>query len=197
MSDNQFGDPSPNPYQSSMPTPAQITGVKPVTLTVFGILNLVFAIMGLCGVGVFLLQLALVEMPAQADNPILDLSNRPAYRMFTMVHMSAGAIATIVLLIGGVGLLQGKPYGRKFSIGWAIYAIVAAIVATVFTSILLTMPMIEQANTMPEGPEKIGLIGGAVGASVGGVCGIIYPIVLLIFMMRGPIVSYMRAQELR
>lgn len=194
---NDFGNIPNNPYQApawSGQAPAAM--VKPVSMTVFGVINLVWGAMGLCGIVASTVQIFVLGSNPAMKNPVIDLMNaNPVYWGFMMLSMIVGFLFTIVLMIGGVGLLNGRPYGRKCSIVYAIYAIIAAIVGTVFNFIFLLLPLLQQADGMAAGPEKAGLIGGAIGGTVGGVCGVIYPIVLLIFMMRAPIVNYMRAQQ--
>ena len=195
MSNNEFGDFPNNPYQSAQPTASVVSGTKPTSVTVFGILNIVFGIMGLCQVVAFVGQTAIMESQQQINNPILELTNSPFYFGFTVVHMGLNFIATIFLLTSGIGLLGGKPYGRTLAIAWAIFALILSAVGVVFIALFLLMPLLERAAGMPEGPEKMALIFGGIGGTVGGLCGMIYPVVLLIFMMRAPLVNYMRAQR--
>lgn len=195
MSTNEPGDFSSNPYQSSAPTPVVPGDNKPASITVFGILNIVFAIMGFCGVVAFVVQTTVVGSQTPMNNPIFELTNSPVYFGFTVVQMVLGFVANILLLVGGIGLLGGKPYGRTLAIIWAIFQLFFAVVSIIFTAIFLMLPLIERAGEMPEGPEKVGLIVGGVSATAGGLCAMIYPIVLLIFMMRAPVVNYMRAQR--
>lgn len=195
MSNNEFRDPSDNPYQSAIPTPALVGNTKPTSITVFGILNVVYGVMGLCSTIVFFIQMALMGSQPQVDNPILELTNTPVYHGFTLVQMGLNFLATIVLLTSGVGLLGGKPYGRTLSIIFAVFSLISVVVNIVFTAIFLLMPLMERASEMGEGPEKMGLVFGGIALTAGGLCGTIYPIVLLVFMMRAPVVNYMRAQR--
>jgi hypothetical protein len=151
--------------------------------------------MGLCSVAVMGIQMAAMESQPQVDNPIMELTNTPIYYGYTLVQMVFNVIATILLLVSGFGLLAGKPYGRTLSIIWAICSIVMALVGMVFVIMYLVLPMMERVNAMDDGPDKMAFMFGGIGAGIGGACGLIYPIVLLIFMMRAPVVNYMRAQR--
>lgn len=195
MSNNDFGN-TPNPYQSVTVPSAEPQTVKPVSMTVFGILNLVFGLMGLCGVAFASAQWALMSTGQMATNPIWEQMNSQAtYAGLRIVLLGVGFIFTIVLVVAGVGLLNGKPYGRTLSMAYGIYGIIASVVEFVVNAIFLTGPLIEQADTMPEGPERIGIIVGAVSVTVGSLCSLAYPIILLIFMMRAPLVNYMRGRQ--
>ena len=92
------------------------------------------------------------------------------------------------MALAGVGLLRLKSWGRKLSIGYAIYAIVFTIISSAANFMFLFRPMMEEAQQR-QGVEAGAAIGGAIGASVGSCFGLIYPIILLIFMMRPKVVA--------
>jgi hypothetical protein len=178
----------PNPYQ---PPVEVLSGgydsakpPRPTSVTVFGILNLVFGLLGLCGTAV---SSAVFFMPQNPNmrNPVLDLmAANPVYRLFTFVSMGLGVIAAFVLIVAGIGLLQTKSFGRTLSIGYSIYAILSGIVGMAFSFMFLIVPLLRQAEAARAGPEQAGAIGGMIGGLFGGCVGLAYPIVLLIFMCR-------------
>jgi hypothetical protein len=55
------------------------------------------------------------------------------------------------------------------------------------------MPLLQQASEM-SGPEQAGVMGGAIGGVMGGCFGLIYPILLLFFMMRPNVVAAFQPQ---
>ena len=195
MSNNEFGDSTDNPYQAIGRAPLVPVSSKPTSLTVFGIINIVYGVMGVCGVAAMSIQMALVDAQPQMDNPMIDLTNSPIYRGYTIVQLILNVLFTILLLVSGFGLLAGKPYGRTLSIVWSICSLIMGVIGIVFVTMFLIVPLMERANAMDEGPEKMALMFGSIGAGVGGLCGMIYPVVLLIFMMRAPVVNYMRVQQ--
>lgn len=183
----------PNPYQSNVAgAPLPPAGsAKPTSITVFGILNIIFGALGICGlsvavVGLFAPMAAGMELPE--DNPM----NSPAYRVFTIVTIPLGLVATIVLVAAGVGLLNDKDWGRKFSIGYAIYAIVSGLIGTVLNVVLIMVPMMQQ---MGGGEQMAAAVGGMVGGTIGGCIGLIYPALLWYFMTRPHVVNYLRAHS--
>jgi hypothetical protein len=118
-------------------------------------------------------------------NPVLDLmAENPGYRLFNQVSLGLGFIATIVLIIAGVGLLQSKSFGRTLSIGYGIYALLSGIVGLIASYVFLIQPLLERAQAAGGGPEQAGAIGGMIGGLFGGCLGLVYPILLLIFMCR-------------
>jgi hypothetical protein len=190
-----MSNPYSSPFPDSMPKPS-VPPSRPASATVFGILNLVFAGLGLCGVCFGLIPLlGLMQMPNQPPNPVFELmEENEAYKMFTFVTMGLGFIATCVLGIAGIGLLKMQAWGRQLSIVYAVYAILAAIVGFIANWFWLIGPLMERANQMGPGPEQAAAIGGAIGGTVGGCFGVIYPIILLIFMMRPSFAQAFRTQ---
>jgi hypothetical protein len=197
MSNNDFGNLPGNPYATVVSPEMQPTAGKPVSLTVFGIINIVWGALFLClsivGIGqMFLLDAMRAGMP----NPALDvIHDNPAVFFFMIALNAFNFIFSAVLIFGGIGLLSGKPYGRSLSISYAIYGIVSPVLNAIFSLVFMMGPVLERAEAMPDGPEKAGATIGAIGGVAGNVCMMIYPIVLLVFMMRGPVVNYMRAQR--
>lgn len=163
---------------------------RPQAVTVFGILNIIFAVLGVVGM---IGTLAMFSVSANSDNPIIKVMREsPGYATWMKFTIPIGIITCMLLAAAGIGLLRLKPWGRKLSIGYAIYAIVFTTISTAINFLFLFRPLIEEAQQR-QGPEAAGAIGGAVGASFGGCFGLIYPIILLIFMMRPKIVAAFRA----
>ena len=159
---------------------------RPGSVTAFGILNIVFAVFGFFGL---LGTMALFSITGTSNNPVVKIVREiPAYAAWLKLTIPLGLLTCGVLLAAGIGLLRLENWGRKLSIGYAIYAIVFSILGLVMNFIFLFGPLLEEASKK-HGPEAAGAIGGAVGGSVGGFFGLIYPILLLVFMMRPKVVA--------
>jgi hypothetical protein len=92
-----------------------------------------------------------------------------------------GLLTCIILLIAGLGLLCLKSWARKLSIAYAIYGIGMHILTTAVSSIFLVQPFLKNNQDSQAATIAIfGLIGGGVGVCLG----LIYPILLLVFMLR-------------
>jgi hypothetical protein len=161
---------------------------RPTSVTVFGVLNLVFGFLGICGVAAGALSFAIPQNP-DMPNPVMEImATNVVYSTFTKVSLGCSAIATLVLIAAGIGLLGMKPWGRMASIGYGIYAIVMGLVGLVINAVYVSMPLMQQASEM-QGPEAAGAIGGAIGGVVGGCIGLVYPALLLFFMTRPNVVQ--------
>lgn len=188
---------TPKPDAQNQPGTTAMA-IRPTAVTVFGILNLVFAGMGLfglcCGIIPLLTMNSIQAMPNQPPNPVLELmKENQAYFVFIVVTMVLGLVATLVLACGGYGLLKMRPWGRHLSIVYAVYTILAGIVGLIANWFWLFTPLMEQAR-QASGPEQAGAIGGLVGGVCGGGIGLIYPVLLLIFMTRPNVVQAFRNQ---
>ncbi len=190
-----------NPYQPQTPDTSSSlpNGQRPAVATVFGILNLVFGIMGICGTIASAVSFAILssdmfdpEMKAQMNMQQFD---NPIYFGLLCMQMAMGTILAIVVIISGIGLLKFKPWGRKLANFYAIASLLLLFIAIANSVIFQIMPAIEEANNPGAGPEAFG---GAVGGTVGGVftfcLGIIYPICILVFLNRRQFVQQIQAR---
>jgi hypothetical protein len=155
---------------------------RPTSVTVFGILNIVFALLGIFGVAASLLLFAAVG--TNSNNPVIQIiQDNPSYAAYLKFSIVVGVVVALILLATGIGLLMLKPWARVISIIYGVYAIFSVIGNTIANYYFVTKPLLEKAQT-EQGPEAARAVGGAIGGMLGGCFGLIYPILLLIFMMR-------------
>ncbi len=167
---------------------------RPTSLTVFGILHIVFAALGFFGVLISFVLQSMPQDPAMA-NPILELAEKnPGYVLYTRISQVLSLISATVLVVAGIGLLTVRPWGRYLTLGWAVYGIISAVVGLVVSWMWLISPMLEQLGRMPDGPEKAGMVGGVIGGLVGACFAFVYPALLLIFMNRRSVLMAMRGE---
>ena len=162
-----------NPYQyqpgqtnEGQVAPAQNI-VKPTSVTVFGVLNIVFGGLGLLCTP---FNKAIVLVSIQKTMGVTA-----AYIAWNIFATIVGFGFSIWLLILGIGLLMMKRWARRGSVIYASANIVWAFVLMGINIAALSLGWV----TMPDS-QMAGFIGG----TCGGVCGgLIYPILLLIFML--------------
>jgi len=125
---------SPNPYDSPRAvdrSSGPAVSSRPTSALVFGILNILFAALGLVGLAASIVFLIL-PIDFGVPNPALDLMEEStAYYIFQIFSMILGTIFMVVLLAGGIGLVRFKPWGRTCSIAYGTYAIIAGTVGGV------------------------------------------------------------------
>ena len=167
---------------------------RPVSVTVFGILNIVFGVLGLCGMLVTVVILFSPEMAK--DNPALAaMQTIPAYHAFMVVSLGLGTIASLVLIVAGIGLLMSQGWARVLSIIYGWYAVVFGIIGMVF-NLVYVIPVMTKNMGNQGNPQAVGAaVGGMIGGVCGGVIGMIFPVVLLVFMYRRNVVAFFRNQQ--
>jgi hypothetical protein len=168
---------------------------RPTSVTILGILNIVFAAMGLLGIAVWV---AMSLMPQQLNpkNPVLELMQQNAfYAIYTKISIILGLFVAIVLGLAGIGLLMLHPWGRWLSIGYSIYAILIVFINSGVFYYCFLQPMLAKQAAMPPGPDRLAISAGIAGAVVGPCFSLVYPIVLLIFMYRPNVVAALSAPK--
>lgn len=162
---------------------------RPTAVTVFGILNIVFAILGFF---VEIVSVFLIFVWPNTDNPVLRIVQEQSFLyVWTALMLPVGMAFSMLKLAGGIGLLRMKPWGRKASILYGIGAIVLVCLGALVNMVFLFGPLMAEAGRS-SGPAAAGAVGGAIGGGCGSFCGLIYPILLLVFMTRPGIVAAFR-----
>src|SRR5579859_172786 len=162
---------------------------RPASVTVFGILNFVFAAFGVIGL---VASFILLRRPADSNNPIIQfVGASPDYAVWLKVCIALGVLSCAALLAAGAGLLGLKPWTRCLAIAYAIYAIVFCLGAMLVNLIFMDQPMLGPARQQ-RAFETIATIGGPVSGTIGELFWLLYPIMLLVFMTRPKVVAAFR-----
>jgi hypothetical protein len=101
------------------------------------------------------------------------------------ISMPLGGIVHMVLLGAGIGLLMLQNWARILSICYGIYAIAACLIGGVVTLNIL-MPIMQHSPGGAQGMIAMMTLVGGVGAMA---IGLVYPILLLIFMTRPKVIA--------
>src|SRR5438105_3763078 len=146
---------------------------RPTSVTVFGVLNIIFGALAVLGT---IVSLAMFAVPVDERNPVMKLmhENGP-YRAWLMLCIPIGVAAGAVELAAGIGMLKLRPWGRMLSVGYSIFSIVFCILNGFVTYLYLMRPLMAQA-AQQSGPEAAGAFAGAMGGTIGGCVGLIYPV---------------------
>ena len=183
-----------NPYQppAEISEPTDSTrAVGPTAAKVFGTLNLLFGIFGVCCLG-FSGALMFVPFGPQMsrDNvPLQLMEESPLYRAFNQAEVLFGFISSVILIVAGIGLLRLRPYGRTLSIGYGIYAIAMDALSTTVNLGFVFPILFEKANAAEGGIALVGVWAGLIGGISGTVLGLVYAGLLLYFMYRPNMVA--------
>ncbi len=139
---------------------------RPVSVTVFGILNIVF--------GSLVLLCAPFSLLTMSAMPGL-MSPTPVARAWLIVGQVIGLLGAAVLLSTDIGLLKLRSWARRWAVGYAWFAIAWDILAVGVNAVLMA------GNAFGYSSEAIP---GAIGGMIGGLVGLAYPILTVIFLRK-------------
>jgi len=159
---------------------------RPTSVTLFGILNFVFAAFGVIGL---IGSLALFNLAANSNNSVFKLMHAgPSYVAWLKICIPLGLLSCAALLAAGIGLLRLEHWARLLSVAYAVYAIVFVLAGMGVNLFWMIQPMFKQAPRRAELAAAIA-IGGPLSGTVGGLFWVLYPILLLVFMLRPKVVA--------
>lgn len=152
---------------------------RPVSVTVFAVLNIAFGILGL-----FALPIMFHVVLTGANQGEFDDSG--VFRAWSFIALASSIFTTVALIASGIGLLRMRPWARNLAIAYAVVAIVTTLIGMAITWIYVAQPMLAQVAD-DDSPEAIVQMAGAVGGMVGGCFAVAYPVLLWFFMTRPPV----------
>jgi hypothetical protein len=126
----------------------------------------------------------------------------PAYHAITFAQIGVNLVLDVLLLIGGVGLLTMRAYGRNVSLVYAVLSILNRLfgivygLAVVFPVTNEYLDLVARRNPGMSAAVTAGRVSGVVGMLVGSVL-IVYPIVVLIVLLRPRVAAAFRGAGLR
>jgi len=163
---------------------------RPISVTIFGILNIGFALLGLVGL---LFSMFVMSHMGSAGNPFLEqMQENSLYSTWMKISVPLGGIFSVLLLAAGIGLLMLQNWARIISIGYGIYSILGCIVGGFVMVKIVTSIMSHNSN----GPGGMMAIIPMLGGVFGMVIGLAYPILLIIFMTRPNVVTAFKQTQL-
>jgi hypothetical protein len=179
---------SENPYQpQAMDYTTPAPTIRPATATVFGILNIIWGLMGFCSNVISIGLFAAVMGGAFEEEVVKQMGpqvSNPTQLNIVMVQLAIGVLISIGLISAGIGLLKFKAWGRTASNVCAVVAIVQTVLGIAF--MVFTGPAFSGGNVPPE------QYGALIGGICGGVLGLAFPICSLIFLNRPAFVQAIR-----
>lgn len=146
---------------------------RPISPKVFGILSIVFALIGVAG--------GIVNLLFNFNSPQQqEIMNQLGYSMrYMVISQAVGFFFALCLMWIGIALVKYKNAGR---IGFNIYAwltIVSTIAHSIYAAVML-FRLVETDDPMSNAIIVGGLIGGIVGSAVS----LLFPVLGLIFLNR-------------
>lgn len=156
---------------------------RPISVMIFGILNIGWAVLGLIGLLISGLLRGSVD---PAKNPFLQqMYNNAAYATWMKIATPLGAVVAVMLLAAGIGLLLLQNWARIVSIGYGIYAIISGLIGGVVMMSAFSSASFPHAGNSPAFVHIFVIVVGAFAL----VLSMAYPVLLIIFMTRPKVVA--------
>ena len=156
-----------------------------------GILNIVFGVLGILILPISMMSSMMpLDEQLAAENPVWkQMAEDSAYQTVMLVDRGLGAIASIMLVIAGMGLCQFKPYGRTLSIGYGVYCI-SLNVCGMFINYLYVLPgLMRDLDSTHSLAVETNAETALYAMGLGSCLGFVYPVLLLYFMYRPKMVE--------
>ncbi len=173
-----------------MTTPPQYN-IPPVTprkasggVIALGVINIIYAVLFrlCCGASALLYPLLsgfivkVAEMQ-KTQLPSIQMLPTGTVKSYLMVSGFVLLILGILLLIGGIGLLMLKPWGRSLTLGVAAAEIVWVLVDFAINVFFVSPLTIQATGGTLQGPQMVGNVALQIFAAI---LKLVYPIILLI-----------------
>ncbi|MGD9648295.1 MAG: hypothetical protein AB7U73_21465 [Pirellulales bacterium] len=161
---------------------------RPISVIVFGTLNLVFGVFSLLSFG---MQLILALGFANAVQPQFS----GGYQLYQTILTPIAVAAVFAQLASGIGLLMLREWARKLAIGFAIYTLLASVLNVVMMVVFRADFMGQFTATMPNDESRRIFIIGFLGAMVfGTLIWLAYPTLMWYFMTRPHVKAAFRGE---
>jgi hypothetical protein len=153
---------------------------RPTSVTVFGVLNVVFGAIGLYAIGaVLLLSHGLVGNGDPLWSQLGDTST--ASGKIRMLELRMDVLLSLIQFVSGIGLLRWRPWGISTAIAYAIASLASSLVFLVLNFYSQYEPLLEQTGAWTA-TEKALAAATLLSTMFGRFAYFIYPSLLLYFM---------------
>ena len=156
---------------------------RPVSVLVFGIINIIFGVFGVLGfAGHLVVKLELIPIPGVKEHPVMQLmAANASYALYIEVLAILGFVAAILIIAASIGMFQLKPWARAVTIGWCTYSVLITILGAVVNHVMVTQPTLAEAG---DGPKRVEILTRIVFALVFTVLLVAYYVLVMAMLSR-------------
>lgn len=162
---------------------------RPTSIVVIGILNIVFGVLGICGICVGAFGLFSGASTQGLPPLVAQIFEHPVYTIWTWISFPISAVSTIMLLAGGVLLLQMKREGRTLSLWSSWISIVMSVLGMGLMLLVAVGPMLSALGGAADEMALGIAVGMLIGLPCSMACSMIYPIVVIYFLNRPHVIA--------
>lgn len=160
--------------------------MRPASVTVLGVLNIVFGVLGLLGIVASAIVQYSGMVPALHEAHHFEHGGLIA--TWTNLMLLVGIAGGIGLTVSGIGLLRLRHWGRTLALIYVLLAVVSTVATSVMQSVLVIRPLLADSEALAD-PEVSATLLGAIFGVVGSIIGLIYPLLLWYFLTRPRVVA--------
>jgi len=167
---------------------------RPMSVLIFGILNIGFGLWQLVAAPLLTMFSAKVQSAmakSNANSPFLAIQSDPTFAAMTKYKLEVDAVLGVAMLAFGIGLLLVKNWARLGSIFYAFIKIVEVLILAM-VSYPITARMLQQVPNMS---PSIAQVTALVGLAFQLILGMAYPALLLFFMTRDNVMEACQAEQ--
>ncbi len=151
---------------------------RPTSVTVFGVLNIVFGIFGVLS-GILQLGIAL----AVQQRPDLMPNVEAIWNKWSIINLVLGWILTVLLLGSGIGLLRVRSWGRTMAFAYSVLSVAAVVFGVGVYWFTVAQPGMAQFDMLAD-DDQMQVVAGGIGAVFSGCIQLLYAGLLAYYMTR-------------
>ncbi len=162
---------------------------RPISVTVFGILNIGYALWKIVGL---LLERVAMRLNLPGNSALAALRSDPVYRTWSQFSVVVVVVFGIALIASGIGLLLMQNWARITAIVYSALEMLFVLAGAVFSQRVIMQAMTSQVHGAEAGVVTLVT---QISMIVGIVIALAYPVLLLIFMTRPKIIESFRVPD--
>jgi hypothetical protein len=166
---------------------------RPTSVTVFAIINLILAALGVIGFIFWVIGLLGLMPKAPQENIIAQaMENSAAFQTFGHIANAIGVVVLILLIAASIGMFTLKPWARQVTIAWGVYSILIVVVSYVLSYVLIYGPLLPNAA----GQDRVIIMAALIGGGVFSLLFIGYYLLMIFMLTRPKVVDAFTPDEL-
>jgi hypothetical protein len=161
---------------------------RPISITVFGILNIGFGMLKYVGL---LFMGFLMHLNLSGNSALAAMRTDPSSRVWNHFNIAIAVVFGIVLIASGIGLLLMQNWARILSVLYSVLAMIAVLAGAPFNHRLMMRNL--TTTQFPGVPLDLVAAMAQIFFAIGIVLALAYPVLLLVFMTRPKMVEAFRS----
>jgi len=162
--------------------------LKPAAATVFGILDIVIASIGL-----------LMGIAAVFQATSRPLFPGPASRIYDhpaplLCSAAVRAAVALPMIVAGIALLKGRRNAIKWSNRYTLCSIISKFINTAITIVYIGPKMQEIMESLPSSPIRLSFLYSPAYYCISGLVGMTYPVLCYVLLNRPQVKNWFAAQ---